>query len=51
MRRYDAAYRAMKDGVDSGEIGSPLMMYSGHRNPEVPGALHQGDGHHRHGGA
>ncbi len=36
MRRYDAAYRAMKDVVDSGEIGSPLMMYSGHRNPEVP---------------
>ena len=22
--------------MDSGEIGSPLMMYSGHRNPEVP---------------
>jgi myo-inositol 2-dehydrogenase/D-chiro-inositol 1-dehydrogenase len=37
MRRYDAAYRAMKEVVDSGEIGSPLMMYSGHRNPEVPG--------------
>jgi len=36
MRRYDAAYRAMKDVVDSGEIGSPLLMYSGHRNPEVP---------------
>ena len=22
--------------MDSGEIGSPLLMYSGHRNPEVP---------------
>jgi myo-inositol 2-dehydrogenase/D-chiro-inositol 1-dehydrogenase len=37
MRRYDAAYRAMKEVVDGGEIGTPLMMYSGHRNPEVPG--------------
>jgi myo-inositol 2-dehydrogenase/D-chiro-inositol 1-dehydrogenase len=37
MRRYDAAYRAMKEVVDSGEIGSPLLMYSGHRNPDVPG--------------
>jgi len=36
MRRYDAAYRAMKQAVDSGEIGRPLIMYSGHRNPEVP---------------
>src|SRR6476619_7992256 len=36
MRRYDAAYRAMKDVVDSGELGTPLIMYSGHRNPEVP---------------
>lgn len=36
MRRYDAAYRAMKEVVDSGEIGAPVLMYSGHRNPEVP---------------
>jgi len=36
MRRYDAAYRAMKEVVENGEIGTPLMMYSGHRNPEVP---------------
>jgi myo-inositol 2-dehydrogenase/D-chiro-inositol 1-dehydrogenase len=36
MRRYDAAYRAMKGVVDSGELGIPLIMYSGHRNPEVP---------------
>jgi myo-inositol 2-dehydrogenase/D-chiro-inositol 1-dehydrogenase len=36
MRRYDAAYRAMKEVVDSGDIGTPLLMYSGHRNPSVP---------------
>jgi myo-inositol 2-dehydrogenase / D-chiro-inositol 1-dehydrogenase len=36
MRRYDAAYRALKAVVDSGEIGAPLIYYSGHRNPDVP---------------
>jgi myo-inositol 2-dehydrogenase / D-chiro-inositol 1-dehydrogenase len=36
MRRYDAAYRAMKQVVDAGELGTPLIMYSGHRNPDVP---------------
>lgn len=37
MRRYDAAYRALKAIIDSGDIGAPLMYYSGHRNPDVPG--------------
>ena len=37
MRRYDAAYRAMKAVVDSGDIGAPLMMHAAHRNPSVPG--------------
>ncbi len=36
MRRYDAAYRAMKQVVDSGDIGSPLIVHSRHRNPSVP---------------
>jgi myo-inositol 2-dehydrogenase / D-chiro-inositol 1-dehydrogenase len=36
MRRYDAAYRALKSVIDSGEVGAPLMYYSGHRNPSVP---------------
>jgi myo-inositol 2-dehydrogenase/D-chiro-inositol 1-dehydrogenase len=36
MRRYDAAYRAMKDVVDSGAIGAPLLVHSRHRNPSVP---------------
>jgi len=36
MRRYDAQYRALKGVIDSGEIGAPLIYYSGHRNPSVP---------------
>jgi myo-inositol 2-dehydrogenase / D-chiro-inositol 1-dehydrogenase len=36
MRRYDAAYRALKAVVDSGDIGAPLICYSAHRNPDVP---------------
>ncbi|KRE98044.1 inositol 2-dehydrogenase [Nocardioides sp. Soil777] len=36
MRRYDAAYRSLKAVIDSGEVGAPLMYYSGHRNPSVP---------------
>lgn len=37
MRRYDPAYRAMKEAVASGAIGAPLMMHAAHRNPDVPG--------------
>jgi myo-inositol 2-dehydrogenase / D-chiro-inositol 1-dehydrogenase len=36
MRRYDAAYRALKQVVDSGRIGTPLMMHCAHRNAGVP---------------
>ncbi len=36
MRRYDAAYRALKQTVASGEIGAPLILHSGHRNASVP---------------
>lgn len=36
MRRYDAAYRALKETVASGTIGTPLIAYSVHRNPSVP---------------
>jgi myo-inositol 2-dehydrogenase/D-chiro-inositol 1-dehydrogenase len=35
MRRYDDAYRAMKDALTAGAIGAPLVYYSGHRNPSV----------------
>ena len=37
MRRYDAGYRALKATLSSGEIGTPLIMNSAHRNPSVPG--------------
>jgi myo-inositol 2-dehydrogenase / D-chiro-inositol 1-dehydrogenase len=37
MRRYDAAYRALKATVDAETIGLPLMMHCTHRNPSVPG--------------
>jgi myo-inositol 2-dehydrogenase/D-chiro-inositol 1-dehydrogenase len=36
MRRYDAAYRALKRVVDSGDIGAPLLMHCAHRNASVP---------------
>jgi len=36
MRRYDAAYRALKAVADAGDIGTPLMMHCAHRNPIVP---------------
>jgi len=36
MRRYDAAYRALKEVVDSGSIGAPLVVHCAHRNPSVP---------------
>ena len=36
MRRYDAAYHALKAALEAGEIGAPLMMHCAHRNPSVP---------------
>jgi myo-inositol 2-dehydrogenase/D-chiro-inositol 1-dehydrogenase len=36
MRRYDESYRALKDVIDSGRIGAPLIYFSSHRNPSVP---------------
>ena len=36
MRRYDGAYRALKDVVSSGAIGAPLLVHSRHRNASVP---------------
>ena len=35
MRRYDDAYRAMKSALDAGDVGAPLIYYSGHRNASV----------------
>jgi myo-inositol 2-dehydrogenase / D-chiro-inositol 1-dehydrogenase len=36
MRRYDDGYRAMKEALDTGLIGAPLVFHSAHRNPSVP---------------
>ncbi|MER7923044.1 Gfo/Idh/MocA family oxidoreductase [Streptomyces sp. NPDC096057] len=36
MRRYDAGYRQLKQVIDSGRIGEPLIMHCAHRNPTVP---------------
>ena len=36
MRRFDPAYRALKEAVEGGAIGAPLLFHSVHRNPSVP---------------
>ncbi|WP_416971015.1 Gfo/Idh/MocA family oxidoreductase [Streptomyces sp. 4F14] len=36
MRRYDAGYRQMKEVIDAGRIGTPLIVHCAHRNPSVP---------------
>jgi len=36
MRRYDAAYNALKNTLDAGEAGTPLLMHCAHRNPSAP---------------
>jgi myo-inositol 2-dehydrogenase/D-chiro-inositol 1-dehydrogenase len=36
MRRYDAAYRALKAAVADGVLGAPLLVHCAHRNPTVP---------------
>src|SRR5690242_366572 len=37
MRRFDAQYRAMKEMIEKGAIGTPLMFHSVHRNASSPG--------------
>ena len=39
MRRYDVGYLEMKDAIDEGRIGAPLMLHCAHRNP-TPGPGH-----------
>ena len=36
MRRFDTEYVALKDLIDSGGLGNPLMVHCAHRNPAVP---------------
>ena len=35
-RRYDPAHRALKQAVDGGAIGAPLLVHGAHRNASVP---------------
>jgi myo-inositol 2-dehydrogenase/D-chiro-inositol 1-dehydrogenase len=35
-RRYDAAHRALKQALDGGAIGAPLLVHCAHRNASVP---------------
>ena len=42
MRRYDPAYRALREVVQDGSLGLPLLMHCTHRNPSVP-AHYRGD--------
>jgi myo-inositol 2-dehydrogenase / D-chiro-inositol 1-dehydrogenase len=36
MRRYDPAYRALKDAIRSGAIGAPIFVHCAHRNATAP---------------
>ncbi|MFJ4437863.1 Gfo/Idh/MocA family protein [Streptomyces sp. NPDC088923] len=36
MRRYDREYQALKDLLDSGKLGRPLMLHCTHRNVSSP---------------
>ena len=38
MRRYDQSYMEMKQALDGGQLGRPLMMHNFHRNVETPAA-------------
>jgi myo-inositol 2-dehydrogenase/D-chiro-inositol 1-dehydrogenase len=35
-RRYDPAHRALKQALDGGAIGAPLLVHCAHRNASVP---------------
>lgn len=36
MRRYDPGYNALKDALEEGQAGTPLLMHCAHRNPSAP---------------
>lgn len=40
MRRYDTGYQRIKERIDRGEIGTPLMVHCAHRNPAVAESYH-----------
>jgi myo-inositol 2-dehydrogenase / D-chiro-inositol 1-dehydrogenase len=39
MRRYDPGYVDMKQRLDAGVVGAPLLVHCAHRNPSVPAAF------------
>jgi myo-inositol 2-dehydrogenase / D-chiro-inositol 1-dehydrogenase len=39
MRRYDRAYRALKEAAWGRSIGAPLLMHCTHRKPSVPDSV------------
>ena len=39
MRRYDLGYRALKDVLDSGQLGRAVMLHCAHRNASVAPGL------------
>lgn len=42
MRRYDRGYQRLKEVIESGKIGRPLMVHCCHRN-KTPGPQHNSD--------
>jgi myo-inositol 2-dehydrogenase/D-chiro-inositol 1-dehydrogenase len=36
MRRFDPGYAALKQRLDAGEVGNPLVVHCAHRNPVAP---------------
>ncbi|MCQ5473247.1 myo-inositol 2-dehydrogenase/D-chiro-inositol 1-dehydrogenase [Pantoea sp. AN62] len=36
MRRFDPGYQALKQVIDSGELGDIMLIHCAHRNPSVP---------------
>lgn len=36
MRRYDTGYLQLKEAIESGKYGEPLLLHCAHRNPSVP---------------
>lgn len=36
MRRFDSEYQALKRSLDSGDLGTPLVLHCVHRNPATP---------------
>jgi myo-inositol 2-dehydrogenase / D-chiro-inositol 1-dehydrogenase len=36
MRRFDPGYATLKQRLDAGEVGNPLVVHCAHRNPAAP---------------